>query len=104
MPVKVADTIKSRSHGILCFQVSNVVVLRYGKKYISEYDPPYPIDKSFYDFLDDLKNAEQVIIDFYEVDYDKDEVCKNIHEHLPDVEIYSVKYDSEEKAHLEKCE
>lgn len=52
-----------------------------------------------YEFLSEFKNTEQVILDYWEPGYDKDEVCRSIREYLPNVEIYAV-----EDKHLVKCQ
>ena len=54
---------------------------------------------SKYEFLTEFKNAEQVVLDYWEPGYDKEEVCRSIREYLPDVEIYAV-----EDEHLVKCQ
>ena len=56
-----------------------------------------------YEFLSEFKHAEQVIIDYFESpDYNKDEICKEIREYLPNVEIYAVE-SNDGKYQLEKC-
>ena len=47
-------------------------------------------DSSYLEFLKDFDNLEQVVIDFYNVDYDIDDICEKIHENVPGVEIYEV--------------
>ena len=53
-------------------------------------------------FLKEFKKAEQVIMDFRGIDYNKDEICADIREYLPNVEIYAVE-SNDGKYHLEKC-
>ncbi|WP_026515200.1 hypothetical protein [Butyrivibrio sp. LB2008] len=53
-------------------------------------------------FLNKFKNAEQVIMDFRSVDYDKGEICKEIKEYSPNIEVYSVGFTGDRYC-LEKC-
>ena len=53
-------------------------------------------------FLNKFKNAEQVIMDFRSMDYDKSEICKEIKEYQSNVEVYSVGT-MDGKYCLEKC-
>ncbi len=59
-------------------------------------------DSSYLEFLKNYDNLEQVVIDFYNVDYDKDVICKNIHENVPGVDVYEVVRDAEGIECLEK--
>jgi len=63
-----------------------------------------------YDFLDEFINAEQVIINHYNYEgtfynFDKDATCQAIKQHLPNVEIYNVFFDEQQKEyHLERLQ
>ena len=63
-----------------------------------------------YDFLDEFLNAEQVIINHYDhdgtyFDYDKEAECQLIKQHLPNVKIYNVFFDEQQKEyHLEQLQ
>ena len=59
--------------------------------------------ESDYTFLKECKNAEQIIIDFQNVEYDANEVSKSIKKYLPDVEVYDV-VTSDKQDHLEKVQ
>ncbi|RKM57746.1 hypothetical protein D6856_13910 [Butyrivibrio sp. XB500-5] len=59
-------------------------------------------NENAYSFLSECKSAEQVIIDFHNVEYDRGEVSNCIRKYLPNAEIYSVEFNSGEN-HLEKC-
>ena len=50
----------------------------------------------------EFKNAKQVVIDFSGVEYDKNAICKDIHEYLPDVEVYDVVHVTGQD-YIEKC-
>lgn len=54
-------------------------------------------------FLSEFKNAKYVITDFHNVEYDRSDVCKDIHEYLPDVEVYDVVHVTGQD-YLEKCQ
>ena len=64
----------------------------------SDYEP----GEEKYAFLNEFKNAEQVIIDYHKVEYNQEKACEYIRKYLPDVEIYSVVVVDNE-CHLEKC-
>jgi len=55
-----------------------------------------------FEFLRDYKNAEQVIMDFWP-EHDKNKICNEIHEYLPDVEVYDVVHVTGQD-YLEKCQ
>jgi hypothetical protein len=59
--------------------------------------------ESDYAFLKECKNAEQIIIDFQNVEYDANEVSKSIKKYLPDVEVYDV-VTADKQEHLEKIQ
>ena len=54
------------------------------------------------EFLKEYKNAEQVIMDFRSIDYNKDEISEYIKKYQPNVEVYSVGA-IDGKYCLEKC-
>ena len=57
-----------------------------------------------YDFLSEFQNAEQVVMDFGEMNSkDKSEVCEYIREQVSGVEIYNT-INEKYQDHLEKCE
>ena len=62
--------------------------------------------RSQYEFLDTVRNAEQVIIGFSDVDdYSRETACEDIRTYLPNVEIYEEEFDVEEKEyHLQKIQ
>ena len=59
--------------------------------------------ESDYTFLKECKNAEQIIIDFQNVEYDANEVSKSIKKYLPNVEVYDV-VTADKQEHLEKIQ
>ena len=67
--------------------------------YLNCWNNQYTPKAEAYEFLSKFKNTEQVIFDYWEPGYDKEEVCRSIREYLPDVEIYAV-----EDKHLVKCQ
>lgn len=92
MDIVSANTEKQESGDI----VIDVPVIILGNDFIN-----LP-QESDYSFLSECKSAEQVIIDFHNVEYDKEEISKNIRKYLPNVEILAVEFSSGED-HLEKC-
>ena len=54
-------------------------------------------------FLNEFKNAEQVVIDFSGVEYDRNAICEDIHEYLPNAEVYDVVHVTGQD-YLEKCQ
>ena len=65
-------------------------------------DESYVPRGQVFEFLKDYKSAKQVIMDFVS-EHDKDEICKEIHEYLPDVEVYDVVHVTGQD-YLEKCQ
>lgn len=68
------------------------------------HDNSYTPRDKIYEFLSEFKNAEKIILDYYQSpDFDKKEICNEIHKYLPNVEIYTA--ESEDGQHyLEKCQ
>lgn len=69
---------------------------------MKSHDESYIPSGRVFAFLKDYKNAKQVIMDFWS-EHDKDDLSKEIHEYLPDVEIYDVIHVTGQD-YLEKCQ
>ncbi len=68
------------------------------------HDNSYTPRGSIYEFLGEYKNAEDIILEYYQSpDFDKEEICKEIHAYLPDVEIYTAETDNGQH-YLNKCQ
>ena len=68
------------------------------------YDNSYTPRGTMYEFLSEYKNTEKVILDYFQSpDYDKEEICKEIHKYLSDVDIYTVEF-ADGEHYLEKCQ
>ncbi|RKM56530.1 hypothetical protein D6853_07010 [Butyrivibrio sp. X503] len=69
---------------------------------LQSHSDSYTPKGKMYAFLKEVNNPKQIIIDYWEEGYDLNEVCKDIREYVPDVEIYKVIH-VKGKDHLEKC-
>lgn len=69
---------------------------------MKSHDNSYVPRGRVFEFLGNYKNAERVIIDFWP-EHDKNEISKEIHEYLPDVEVYDVVHVTGQD-YIEKCQ